>query len=158
MRELTAAMDLLADSLEEVGSIKEAMQMDIYSNTLELLNKEAWGFSKEKTKPNQVQTEIPKNINKPQNADQYKPMSNKPTNSAEKVEQFSGKLKTEFKDILGYLDRYVNMLRRGDQTLLDNLGKDFPQKLKATMDDLRKKLIGSKMFLNKLEPDKGGLS
>ena len=72
------------------------------------------------------------------------------------------KIKIEAQNVLKYLERYVFLMKNkndaGVQNELKKLGADFPGKIKSVMEKLRKDLIGSKMFLNKLENAHGGLS
>ena len=59
MKKLIAAIDTIANNLEEVGCIREAHQIDIYTNTLEFLEKKAFNPFKSKS-PEVDKTNRPK--------------------------------------------------------------------------------------------------
>ena len=131
MKEIIAALDCLANDLEHEGLLKEALQVDVYSNTIETTGKEAF---------------LPQT-----------PKTYDLTKIEDQVTKASKEIKEEFKTVVGYLEQYIGQLRSNDPTL-DKLGGDFSAKLLHVIHKLRKELIGSKMFLNKLERDRGGLA
>ena len=130
MKELTASIDSVADYIEAKGHVIEAAKLDVYSNTLDLLNDKISAVVDPKNK-------------------QY-------TN---KIEQGKTHIETELKNISYYLTKYLNLLRsEHTKEQLSRLGEDFPEKVVNTLIDLRKYLIEIKMNLGVLEPDTGGLS
>lgn len=144
MKELTAALDIFATTLENEGFIKEAELIDIYSNTLDHIEKVAFLPSK-KQSPTETRQPL---------SDEEKQENRK---TQKEVERGISHIKEEAKSILDYLDRYKYQLSIQDP-LLRNLGDNFNEKVLNLIKDLRKTLIGMKENLRVLEPNKGGLS
>lgn len=145
MTELIASLDTLANSMESLGCFKEAEQVDVYSNTLDLIDKTAWDTFEDKKNKNIIDT--------------TKPVSKEDLMYSKEVQRSKSQIGEEFKVISQYLDRYEKLLT-SEQARNEKakLGADFPEKVINTLKDLRKNLIVIKQNLNVLEPNTGGLS
>jgi len=164
MKDLIASIDMLASNLEDGGFVKEALQLDIYSNTLEFLDRKAFHpFESKPTEP----TSKPEQIKiEPRNNFRYENPAKRPqpgdTNISKgkvilhELNRGAETAKEEFVNIYELIKRYIKHLDSEDKIkALPNNG--LTQKILESLKDIKVTLLKNKPLVSTLAPDKGGL-
>lgn len=119
MSELTERLDKVANTLESQGLLKEAMDLDMVTNTIEAMEKEAWYATKSPQYALLMQTLDALNSNNVQKATM---ILNKGQQSTVMFQKSYGHLPAEDGSYpaRGYADSYTKALRMAEQGQADN--------------------------------------